>query len=138
MNGNKTPEDLRHAELLQSIESIKAPLSLMALLGLLDELYSKEDRRALHSEYETLRKVSREGYDILIAATPEVDPGIGWDARVKKYGEEVATEHMRPHMQALEAKREKDQKLAEFESNHPQIKRFYWLKNEIGKGKYEQ
>lgn len=136
MNG-KTPEELRHAELLQSIESIKAPLSVMALLGLLDELYSKEERRILHSEYEVLREASHAAYLTLKAAAPEVDSGMGWDARVQKYGEEVATEHMRPHMEALEAKQKKDQKTADFEVNHPQIKRLYWLKNEIGKGQYE-
>lgn len=134
---SKTPEELRHAELLQSIESIKAPLSVMALLGLLDELYSKEERRVLHSKYVALREASHAGYLALKAAAPEIDPGIGWEARVQKYGAEVATEHMRPHMEALEAKQKKDQKLADFEANNPQIKRLYWLKNEIGRGKYE-
>ncbi|KPX62414.1 MULTISPECIES: hypothetical protein [Pseudomonas syringae group] len=138
MNDKKTLEELRHAELLESIESIKAPLSVMALLGLLDELYSKEERRALYSEYETLRKASHAGYESLMATHATVDPGIGWDAREQKYGKEAATEHMRPHMEALEAKKKTDQKVTDFEAKHPQIKRLVRLKGEIGKGQYEQ
>ena len=72
-----------------------------------------------------------------MAAGATVEPGIGWDARVKKYGEAAATEHMRPHMEALEAKNAVDQNLTDFQVKHPQIKRLFWLKNEIGKGAYE-
>ena len=137
MNDRKTPDELRHAELLRSIESVKAPLSVMALIGLLDELYSKEERRALYSEYDALRKDSYAGYEALIAAVPLVDPDIGWEARVQKYGKDAATEQMRPHMEAFEAKQIKDRKVTDFESKHLQIKRLVWLKSEIGKGQYE-
>lgn len=137
MSDKKTPEELRHAELLKSIESIKAPLSMMALLGLLDELYSKEERRALYSEYEELRKASHAGYEALMAACATVEPGIGWEAREQKYGKEAATEHLRPYMDTLEAKKQGDQKVTDFEAKHPQIKRLVRLKSEIGKGQYE-
>lgn len=39
MNDKTTPEERRHTELLKAIDSVKAPLSVMALIGLLDELY---------------------------------------------------------------------------------------------------
>lgn len=72
-----------------------------------------------------------------MAAGATVEPGIGWDARVKKYGDAAANEHMRPHMEALEAKNAVDQNLADFQVKHPQIKRLFWLKDEIGKRAYE-
>ena len=137
MNDKTTPEERRHTELLKAIDSVKAPLSVMALIGLLDELYSKEERKVLYSEDEALCKASHAGYEALMAAGATVEPGIGWDARVKKYGEAAATEHMRPHMEALEAKKAVDQKLTDFQVKHPQIKRLFWLKKEIGKGAYE-
>lgn len=65
MYDKTTPEELRHTELLKAIDSVKAPLSVMALIGLLDDLYSKEERRMLYSEYESLRKASHAGYEAL-------------------------------------------------------------------------
>ena len=72
-----------------------------------------------------------------MAACATVEPGIGWEAREKKYGKEAATEHLRPYMETLEAKKQTDQKVTDFEAKHPQIKRLVWLKSEIGKGQYE-
>ncbi|QGG78929.1 hypothetical protein [Pseudomonas syringae] len=132
----KTPDELA-AELRKSIESVEKPLTAIALLGLIDEFYSKEDRSALYREYEVLSKASKNAYEKLMSTKATVEPGIGWDERERKYGKEVATEHMRPHMEALEEKKAVDLKLAEFQREHPLLIRIQRAKTYIGKSDYE-
>ena len=129
--------DERAAELHKAIEAVEMPLTDIALLGLLDEFYSKEQRRALYADYEALSRASKKAHEKLMSTNATVEPGIGWDAREKKYGKETATEHMRPHMEALEEKKFADSKLTEFQREHPLIIRIQRAKSHIGKSNYD-
>lgn len=132
----KTPDE-RAVELHKAIEAVQKPLTAIALLGLLEEFYSKEQRQALYAEYEALNSANKKAYEKLMSTNATVEPGIGWDAREKKYGRETATEHMRPHMEALEEKKLADAKLTEFQREHPLIIRIQRAKTSIGKSDYE-
>lgn len=142
MSTNKTPEEIRHAELLAAIKSsvsaINTPLSTLALLALVDEFYSKEDRQKLYAEYADLVAKDSAAHKLLLESEATVDPGMGFDARVQKHGEEAAREHIKPKMDALEAKKAISEQVSDFERKHPMIKRLHRIQHEIGKASWEQ
>ncbi|RMP02114.1 MULTISPECIES: hypothetical protein [Pseudomonas syringae group] len=130
-------KDERAGELRKTIESIEIPLTAIALLGLLDEFYSKDERKALYNDHGVLCRLSKKAHEKLMSTTATVDPNLSWDARERKYGKEAATEHMRPHMEALEEMKTADLKLTEFERDHPLINRILRMKLAVGKLDYE-
>ena len=138
MSQSKTPEQIRHTELLAAIERVKAPLSAMAMLGLVDEFYSKDERQKLYAEYDALREEDRKAYETLQSAGATVEPGISWEKRVEKFGEDEATQRIAPLTQALERRKETLASVNAFELSHPLIVRLIRSKGEVGKSKWEE
>jgi hypothetical protein len=138
MCSQKLPEEIPHSQLLAVIDKIKTPLSAMALLGLVNEFYSSNERQMLYAKYEALRNADHDAYETLAASIPIVEPGLGWEARVRKYGEDAATEHLASNLAALNARKETSRAVTSFENEHPLIVRLLKIKDQVGKRPHEK
>lgn len=116
--GKVTIEETRHSEILKTIGALKTPLLTVALLGLVDEFYTKEERQKLYAEYLALSSADNDAYQKLHNTITTVDPDLVWEQRVKKYGEETAREQMAPRTQAFEEKQATAIKIGLFEKEH--------------------
>lgn len=108
---------------VESLVKISEPLSILALLRLADEFYSKEDRSRLLNELQELRERDREAFKVVDAAREALNKDIpeefqGRAARVRKYGEEVANAQQADMDAALEARRAMIAAVTAFEKEH--------------------
>lgn len=130
--GKVTIEETRHSEILKTIGALKTPLLTVALLGLVDEFYTKEERQKLYAEYLALCSADDEAYQNMSNTKAKVDPDLAWEPRVKKYGEETATEQVAPQRQAFEEKQASAIQVRVFEKEHNMIVSLMKLKKVIG------
>ncbi|KQR78475.1 hypothetical protein ASG35_08530 [Burkholderia sp. Leaf177] len=122
--------------ILEAIERLCVPLSAIALLKMIDEFYTKEERVALYAEYEALRDADAEAYEHLLEADPPDAPSR--KDLVERFGEHEANERLAPRRLALEAKQAAGRGIREFEREHRLIVRLAEAKAEIGKARYNK
>lgn len=108
--------------LLAELQNIASSLERLALFRELDAFYSTDDRKRLIKEYRALREADAIAFGGIEAARKEVgDAGLGWEARVEKYGEEEANRQTAPMMAAVDSRRSAMERVSEFERRHPTI-----------------
>jgi len=116
---DKTTEQI--TMLNSQLKSLDAPLQTLAVTALLKTMYEAQEVRELLRERAALTHADKSAYDALVAAEPDVDPGISYEARVEKYGEEAARGHLRPRHLALERRKETMAAMDAFNKVHPLI-----------------
>ncbi len=107
----------------EAAKKISSPLSILALLALADEFYTKEERGQLVAKYQELRAADHAAYAALDAAQKALTESTpvqveGYDARVKLYGAEAAAEQVAGVTQAREGRRETLASINSFEKEH--------------------
>lgn len=117
---------------LAPLQSLSGHLKLIALIQLAGEFYTKEQRRDLYSVYEELRAEDTRLYNNLQAAHAAIiDPGIGYEERVKKYGAKEAEKQMAPILEAIDARH--NSTLSGFERDHVIIYELIRAKESLGR-----
>lgn len=109
-------------KLLTQLQTIASSLEKLTLFRELDAFYPGDERKRLIAEYRALREADAIAFAGIEAARKEmVDAGLGWEARVEKYGEDEATEQSAPLMASLDARRSAMANVDEFGRRHPTI-----------------
>lgn len=125
--------DKELAELLKplapTVEGISKPLEVLALIALAKEFYPAEERRRLYERYAELRAADNTAYEALSSSPPH--DKLGWEERVKQYGEVVANEQMAPHFEALDKRKETMTALEDFKRENGLIVRLVGYRSEL-------
>lgn len=129
--------DERATKLIATLEAIRAPLSAVAALALADEFYTKEERQSLYAQYASLQEADEAARQKLFSTEATQDPGLSWEDRERKYGRDVAKQHIAPNEDAMAIKMSISLRLTDFMKQHPLIVRLDRLKREIGKGPHD-
>lgn len=109
---------------LEQLKSIASSLETLASLRLVETFYSAGERQELLARRRKLYEDDAAAYAELQAAQDaQPDQGVGYEARVKKHGEQVVAEQFAPVRAALEKRRETLRAIERFEAAHPLIKR---------------
>lgn len=104
---------------LTPLQSLNGHLKVIVLMQLAGEFYTKTQRRELYSVYEKLRAEDTRLYANLQATQDElIDRGIGYEERVKRYGEKEAEKQMAPIVAAMDARREHGGEINAFRREH--------------------
>lgn len=112
-----------------AIENISPPLMTLATIKLAEEFYSKDDRMKLYTEYSELIESDQTAHKNLEDAEPTHDKDLGWGERVRKYGENVAQEHLNPRTKAQAERTQILKRLDEFREKHPLIAQLVEARN---------
>lgn len=125
------------AKALAPLTDIAESLNLLTLLRLADEFYTKDERAELYKKYAALMAEDAKRFANLKAVQNAVqpDPGIGHDARVEKYGKEVAEGHLAPVQEALSSRRECIEAVSDFRNEHKVLERIFWAKDAAKDGR---
>jgi hypothetical protein len=119
---SKRVDTNNEGQLLAHLKTIASSLEKLALLRELDAFYSSDERKHLVTEYRALRRADAIAFAGIEAAREELgDAGLGWEARVEKYGEEEAKRRNAPMMASLDVRRAAMKQVSEFERRHPAI-----------------
>lgn len=107
----------------EAAKKISGPLSILALLGLANEFYTKEERGQLVATYRELKAADHAAYAALDAAQKALTESTpaeieGYDARVKMFGAEVAAEQIADTTKAREGRRVALANINAFEKEH--------------------
>ena len=127
--------DQQYKAVLAAIDRMHAPLEVLALFKLADEFYTKEERAKVYAEYEELRNADQAAFETLGQA--RLGDDLTWEQRVKKYGEEKATEQLASHRAALDAKQATSRAVLAFERQHRIVLRLLHARNEFSKSRYD-
>lgn len=130
-------EDKQHKALMAALEKMQAPLEVLALFKLAEEFYTKEERMKLYAEYKELLGADMAAYENLNKARTAQGNNLTWEQRVEKYGEEVATEQLAPHLAAMEARSVTSGAVMAFEKEHRIVLRLLDAKKSFSKGRYD-
>lgn len=128
----ESPKHDAQQQLLKAIEAATVPLTAMALLGLADEFYTKEERQTLYAELHALQLAEAVAFDAELPE-PIVEPALSFEDRVKKYGPEEADRHIEPRTLGLQARLSASRELRAFEHAHPLIKRLLTARYKTGR-----
>jgi len=128
----------QHSELLGVLQGIQSSLRATAIVQLVSEFYTPDERRALMAEYDALRDKDSAAFAAM-QKTREgvVDPDLSWDQRVEKYGERTAKQHWADHAGCMAIRAETMKDVGVFEQKHRLLMRLMDSVAELGKGKYE-
>lgn len=102
--------------LIEALLRLQRPVETLTIISLANEFYTLEQRKSLYAEYEALLTADDEAYSQLSKSSPEDD--LNWDDRVRKYGEEVAQQHLAPFRLAMDKRKEALANIANFEKTH--------------------
>ncbi|HBN8518942.1 TPA: hypothetical protein L4F23_005786 [Pseudomonas aeruginosa] len=119
-----------------ALERIDTPLRALAIAKLADMLYTPEERQKLLAMWDQMNKVDAD-LAATIQAGPQVDPGLSWEDRVQKYGEETAKEHFERVYSAMETRKSQGKLRNQFRSDHGLLIQLRALASELGRGKYD-
>jgi hypothetical protein len=108
---NKALDALEKA-LTDAAKKMSGPLSILALLGLASEFYTKEERGQLMSRYHELKKADQDAYAALDAAQKALTEST--PAHIDGY----AAEQLADVMASREARRETMDAINTFEKEH--------------------
>lgn len=128
----------QHSELLAVLQGIQSSLRATAIVQLVSEFYTPDERRSLMTEYDALRDKDSAAFAAMQKAREDmVDPDLSWDHRVQKYGEQTARQHRVDVEGYLELRGAALKDLGAFEQKHRLLMRLMDSVAELGKGKYE-
>jgi len=102
--------------LSRTLETLSRPLDVLAISVLAEEFYSAEERVRLYKCFAELQELDQAAFEVLSKAVPA--DSLGWEQRVKKYGEALAKAQVAPHLNALEKRKETMAALSSFRSEH--------------------
>ncbi|HFQ2053252.1 TPA: hypothetical protein ACHP02_005745 [Pseudomonas aeruginosa] len=119
-----------------ALERIDAPLRALAIAKLADMFYTPEERQKVFAKWDQLNDVDAD-LAATIQAGPQVDPGLSWEDRVQKYGEETAKKHFERVHSAMATRKSHGQLMAQFRSEHGLLLQLRALASELGRGKYD-
>lgn len=102
--------------LSRTLEAVGRPLNVLALMVLAKEFYPAEERARLYKHFAELQEVDQAAFEVLSNAA--LADNMGWEERVKKYGEVAAKEQVAPHLNALDKRKDTLAALSKFRSEH--------------------
>jgi hypothetical protein len=131
--------DNQFKALSKQLDKFLVPIKTIAVVQLAQELYSQAEREALIAEYSALETSDREAYDALQQASKEIiPPDLGFEERVRQFGQDEATRQIAPMTMALERRRETGGALNAFRDRHRLIARLMDCGASLGKSAYEE
>jgi beta-phosphoglucomutase-like phosphatase (HAD superfamily) len=128
-------EDKQHKALMMALEKMQVPLEALALLKLVDEFYTKEERAKVYAEYGKLRDADDAAYANLEQI--RAADNLSREQRIEKYGEAKANEQLAPFQAAMEAKQETSRAVMAFQKEHRLVRRLLDMCATLSKGKYD-
>lgn len=109
--------------LVDALQRMHRPVEALSLIALAKEFYTDEQRTQLYAQYAGLIEAEKQAGELVRCSGP--NDTLGWEERVKQYGEQAARQQMAPRIDAM-SKREKALKdMLDFEASHGLIVRLY-------------
>ena len=125
--------EIAQKNILNAIDNLQGRIEAIALLQMVDEFYTKEERTELYSQYRALTEASTLAQQKIQESRPK--DSLTWTERVEQFGEEVANQHFEPYNRAVETSSTASKKVTEFNQAHPLIAQLLNIKKTLSNSK---